>query len=105
MGKAKPIKVGDITYSTKGDATAFYRAMLNRYRPGDIVSAEDQQALIGLIQWHPDSKEKIGPGILEIGVMHADFNTQCFKLTRVDGSTEDFSYVECIRNAEPEVQK
>ncbi len=41
MGRAIPVSFGDIQFSRKGDAKAFLKAMLNRYRPGEVVADED----------------------------------------------------------------
>jgi hypothetical protein len=70
--------------------------MLNRYHPGDRVGDPDTVDLKSLLQLHTEAKRKIGAGIDHFEVMDGGFGTQCFKVVRVDGSSDDFSYGHCI---------
>lgn len=40
-GRSKPVELATRSFEKQGDATAFFKAMLNRYRPGERVSDED----------------------------------------------------------------
>ena len=96
VSKGQPIKLATRQFAKKGDAVAFFRAMLNRYKPGERVSEEDGKDLAELLRRHPESKEKIGPGIDHFEVMSADYSTQCFWVVRSDETIERFSFVACI---------
>lgn len=92
---AKVVHVGDLTFPSKGDATAFFQKMLHRYDLGDKVSAKDAAVLSHLLAAHPEASTKIGSGIASFSVRSADFNTRCFWVNRIDGSTEKFSFRAC----------
>lgn len=89
-------------FEKAGDATAFFRAMLNRYSIGDRVSAIDALDLAALLNRHEEKDEKVGSGIayFEVNKPPADtppFSTRCFWLIRKDGSRIDVSYVHCLK--------
>lgn len=94
---AKPITIGSLHFTKKGDATTYLRAMLHRYDVGDRVSVADEQVLRAAVQLHPDAEAKIGCGVAHFSVRSADFGSKCFWLNRIDGTTEKFSYKTCIR--------
>ncbi len=96
MGRAKPVVLSTRTFAKQGDAWVFFRAMLARYRPGDRVSDEDGEDLLGLLRRHPDASAKIGAGVDHFEVQEADYDTQCFRVVRHDGTWERFSYHVCI---------
>ncbi len=96
MGKAIPISLGRLSFEKKGDALLLVRETLNRYSPGDRVAPDDEELLWALIKRHPDALLKIGNGIDHFTVRSADYGTQCFWVVRIDGSTERFSYKECL---------
>ena len=96
MGVAKPIMIGDLEFAKKGDAVEYFKVMLNKYSPGDKVSEADGRLLAFLLGRHPETKAKIGSGIRHFNVRSADFGTQCFWITRSDGSTERFAFRSCL---------
>ncbi len=96
MGKAQPIEIGDYRFERKTDALVFMKEMLNRYHPGDTVSAADADFLILALKRHPESASKIGVGPKKFEVRSADYGTQCFWIVRNDGSEERFSYKSCV---------
>lgn len=93
---AKPITIGSTYFAKRGDATAFFQAMLNRYDVGDKVSAADEDMLRAALAMHPNADEKIGCGVKHFSVRSADFGSKCFWVNRTDGTTEKFSYSTCI---------
>jgi Protein of unknown function (DUF3223) len=93
---SKAIKLGDLEFARKGDAVEFLKKMLNRYNPGDRVSDQDGQVLALALARHPDADKKIGCGIAHFNVRTADFGTQCFWVTRTDGTTERFAFRSCL---------
>jgi len=96
MSRASAVQIGNLSFSKKGDALGFLRAMLNRYKPGERVNGDDASILAHALRRHPDAAVKIGPGIAHFDVRSADYGTQCFWVTRIDGTTERFSYKSCV---------
>lgn len=60
---AKPVRVGPLSFSRKGDANDFLKDMLYKYDLGDKVTDEDAAILTLLVHMHPEAAEKIGAGI------------------------------------------
>lgn len=96
MANAQTIKIAGHQFERKTDALAFMKVMLNRYRPGDAVSAADGAFLAEALKRHPEATTKIGPGISSFDVRSADYGTKCFWILRIDGSEERFSYKSCV---------
>jgi hypothetical protein len=93
---SKPFNIATRAFVKKGDAMEFFRAMLNRYRPGDIVNAADSSDLAALLKHHSEYPTKLGGGVAQFEVIVNIFKTQSFEIVRVDGSRDDFSYKHCI---------
>jgi hypothetical protein len=96
VGKRKPVDLGTRSFETRTDARAFFREMLNRYKPGDRVSEEDAKDLAALLDRHPEREHKIGIGIDRFEVARGDYSTQCFRVIRVDQTWANFSYPACV---------
>ena len=96
MAKAQPVEIAGQQFDRKTDALAFMKVMLNRYRPGDTVSAADGAFLAEALKRHPEARTKIGAGGRGFEVRSADYGTQCFWILRIDGSEERFSYKNCV---------
>lgn len=98
MGKARSIQVGTRHFEKAGDATAFFRGMLNRYRIGDRVSDVDGIDLVALLERHDEKDEKIGCGIeyFAVEAVPEPYSGKCFWIVRTDGSRIDFSYPHCL---------
>ena len=96
MARGKPIVLETRSFANQKEATAYFKEMLNRYRPRQRVSDEDGRHLRALLTRHAEYEEKVGVGIEYFEIMSAEFGTQCFRLVRVDGTGEDFSYPHCI---------
>lgn len=101
MPRGKPVVLERRSFANQKEATAFFRDMLNRYRPKQRVSDQDGADLAALLKRHSDYNEKVGVGIDHFEVMSAEFGTQCFRLVRMDGTGEDFSYPHCIAPRKP----
>lgn len=85
------------TFITKHALAAHTQAILQSYRPGEVLSVEDTAFVADLLLRHPRADEKIGDGIARIRVARIKFNATGFVLDRIDGTTIDFSYRQCIR--------
>jgi len=97
-----PINLPHRQFSTKTEATSFFREMLENYNDGDTVSSIYDNILFDLIQRHPEVEEKIGVGIASFYKdTSPNHPTSCFHVKRNDGSSTDFSIKTCINNASP----
>lgn len=93
---SKPIAIGALKFSSRGEAYQFLKAMLARYNVGDKVNAADSAVLKDALALHPESAAKIDGGVQSFSVRSADFGTKCFWVNRVDGSTEKFALRACV---------
>jgi len=96
VAKAQSIEIAGQKFEKKGDALAYMKAMLNRYRPGATVSGQDAAFLAEALKRHPEAPTKIGAGIRGFEVRSADYGTQCFWVLRTDKTEERFSYKSCV---------
>jgi hypothetical protein len=101
MGKARSITIATRTFAKAGDATLFFREMLNRYKVGDRVSDADGLDLAALVERHDEKAEKIGGGIAYFSVEAAPepYSGQCFWIVRVDGSRIDILILTALRKS------
>ncbi len=93
---SKSFVIDTRNFAKKGDAHAFFKEMLNRYRLGDRVNDADATDLRALLKHHTEYATKVGSGIDHFSVMTNLFDTQCFEIVRTDGTRDDFSYKHCI---------
>lgn len=100
-GRSKPVELATRSFEKQGDATAFFKARLNRYRPGERVSDEDGLDVAALLERHTEYVAKVGCGVSHFQVMMTEHGTQCFRIIRTDGSGTDFSYPHCISQRPP----
>ncbi|MHC4049209.1 DCL family protein [Bradyrhizobium sp. 25ACV] len=100
-GRSKPVELATRSFEKQCDATAFFKAMLNRYRPGERVSDEDGLDVATLLERHTEYVAKVGCGVSHFQVMMTEHGTQCFRIIRTDGSGTDFSYPHCISQRPP----
>jgi hypothetical protein len=97
----KSVNLATQDFPSQTAATAFYRAMLSRYSPGDRVSAEDCLHLAALLERHHEYKLKVGTGVDHFSVMLTEHGTTCFRIERNDGSGTDFSFYQCVEGRAP----
>ena len=100
-GRSKPVELATRSFGKQGDATAFFKAILNRYRPDERVSDEDSLDVAALLERHTEYVAKVGCGVSHFQVMMTEHGTQCFRIIRTDGSGTDFSYPHCISQRPP----
>jgi hypothetical protein len=101
MARSKPVELATQTFDKQADAVAFFKSMLNRYRPGERISDDDDLHLAALVERHSEYVAKVGCGISHFAVMMTEHGTQCFRIIRTDGSGTDFSYLHCIKGRPP----
>jgi hypothetical protein len=97
----KSVEIVTRSFASRGDATDFFKAMLNRYKPGDRVSDEDFLDLSALLERHHEYVQKVGVGLDHFEVIMTEHGSQCFRVVRIDGTGTDFSYVRCIKGTPP----
>jgi hypothetical protein len=98
---SKPVVIATREFASQGEATAFFKEMLNRYEPGQRVAETDFLDLSALLERHPEYAAKVGSGIDHFEVIMTDHGTQCFRVVRRDGTGTDFSYPTCVRGRAP----
>jgi hypothetical protein len=100
-GRSKPVELATRSFDKQGDATLFFKTMLNRYRPDERVSDDDGLDVAALLERHTEYVTKVGCGVDHFEVVMTEHGTQCFRIVRVDGSGTDFSYPHCISQRAP----
>ncbi|HEY3655223.1 MAG TPA: DCL family protein [Steroidobacteraceae bacterium] len=105
MSRSLPVEIATQAFPTKTAATEFFKSMLNRYAPGQRVSAEDGLELAALLERHTEYASKVGCGVSHFEVMMTEHGTQCFRIVRTDSSGTDFSYVHCISQRPPTLKQ
>lgn len=97
------IKLGSVTYATKTEAKASVKKLLASYSVGQQVEDwEHQMVLCDLVLMHESWKQKVGCGIAGFKVQREEkHQSKCFWLVRVDGTSTDFSYIECFNPSSP----
>ncbi|RWX51540.1 hypothetical protein VU01_11194 [Candidatus Electrothrix marina] len=104
MGRAKPIILPSKTFLTQGEATKFFKDMLNRYRDEEKINNEDGKLLFELLQRHPE--DKIKDKVAYFFRRHSpDQPTSCFHIMRTSGEPTDFSYPKCIKGTSPTIEE
>ena len=98
---SKPVKLPSRTFESKKEAREYCSTLLNSTPLKQKVSDYDCQILSELVAfYHPFSEFKIANGIDSIYVDYAigyeRFKQRCFHIKRLDGSSTDFSYNECL---------
>lgn len=101
MARSKPVEIATRSFENQSKATEFFKQMLNRYRAGDRVGADDGLDLSALLERHNEYTQKVGCGVDHFEVMATDHGTNCFRIVRTDGSGTDFSYRHCITQRPP----
>jgi Protein of unknown function (DUF3223) len=94
---AKPITIGAWTFGTQTEAINHIREVLYRRPLLTPIDGLDHDFLLALLSKHINAAEKIGDGVKHFTVEKAEGGTQCFYVTRVDGSRSDFSFMKCLR--------
>jgi hypothetical protein len=98
---SKPLDIGDLNFARKGDAAEHFRKILYRRDVGVALSEPDTTHVYWLLERHPEAAAKIGAGIKEFSTRRAMFDTRCFEIRRIDGSTTDFSVKPCLDGKAP----
>nr|WP_210297569.1 DUF3223 domain-containing protein [Bradyrhizobium sp. 2S1]MCK7672565.1 DCL family protein [Bradyrhizobium sp. 2S1] len=63
MGRSKPVELATRIFEKQGDATAFFKTMLSRYRAGEHVADQDSLDLVSLLERRTEYAAKVGCGV------------------------------------------
>lgn len=97
----KPLDIGDLSFARKGDAAEHFRTILYRHDADVALSEPDATYVYWLLERHPEAAAKIGAGVKEFSTRKAVYNTRCFEIRRIDGTTTDFSVRPCLDGKAP----
>ncbi|AAG12662.1 RNA polymerase IIA largest subunit, putative; 12353-6556 [Arabidopsis thaliana] len=76
------------------------KRILHSYEINELLNERDEGLVKMVLQLHPNSVEKIGPGVKGIRVAKSKHGDSCcFEVVRIDGTFEDFSYHKCVLGA------
>lgn len=105
---AKQYVVNGETFKTQGALVDRVREIIKRNKPGVMVDLFDTSFLRSLLDMHPEAAQKIGGGVVGFSVednpLYPGPKARGLRLHRVDGSSTDFSFWECIRPT-PHIKK
>jgi hypothetical protein len=93
----KPVVIGELQFSSKGEARTHFSEILNKYPLDSELSDSDFDDIVSLLLCHPKADEKVGSGVKSIKIGQGFYSSnRCFHVIRTDGSVEDFSIAKCI---------
>ena len=98
-----PCSIGRERFDSKKDRRSRIDNILRGHKTGKpIKDPEDHDLLCHLLHMHPDAAEKVGPGIKHFSVRKApEHFSDCFYVTRIDGTSVHFSLVKCLESKGP----
>jgi hypothetical protein len=102
MAKREPIIVAGETFQTKKAVEDRCREILYAYPIGARVAEHHAVFLYDLLKRHTEAETKIGFGVDHFTVQRAEQGSQCFNVTRIDGTRIDFSFKACLTPKTPE---
>lgn len=89
--------LGSRSFTSKKAVDAYMRQILYAAVIGCPLAGDDFCVVFNLLLRHPESDKKIGAGVAVLTVQtEPRWNTRHFQITRIDGSTTDFSFKKCI---------
>lgn len=108
MGNAIYVWLGKFKYRTKTAAIKRVRDILHYHPIGHILEGQEFRILEDVLNYHPNSEQKIGCGLQAIQIV---LEGRCelsgwrtdqrrFDLIRTDGTREDFSYQKAINSVQ-----
>ena len=88
--------IAGIQFRTKKSIIDYVHGILGRYQVGDELVGEDYEFALCLLQRHQRAVEKVGRGVRSIRKIENRKGDGAFELVRIDGTTTDFSFYNCI---------
>jgi hypothetical protein len=98
MKEEKNYELGFKSFKTKSAVTEHYKSILNSYELKDIINREHSVEVYHLLRNHPGVEIKMSKPIISIFVGGTEHGTRCFYLNYNDGTKDDFSYTQCVKN-------
>lgn len=93
----KTVVIGELQFSSKGEAKIYFSNILNKYPLGTQLSDSNFDDLMSLLLYHPKADEKVGSGVKSIKIDKGFYaSNRCFHIIRTDDSVENFSIIKCI---------
>ncbi|CAN6302009.1 unnamed protein product [Urochloa humidicola] len=98
-----PVKLGPKEFATAVEMFDYFFALLHSWSPQLDFNKYEQMVLEDLLKkGHAEPTKKIGAGIEAFEIRnHPVWQSRCFFVRRVDGSTDDFSFRKCVDNILP----
>jgi hypothetical protein len=90
-------------FKTKGRITQYVRDLIAAHSVGDVLQDGNHEFISELFKRHPEADRKIGAGIKRIEIILCPMygKNKVFKLVRVDGSSTDISWRQCVDGKPP----
>lgn len=85
-------------FPTQKDLIKSIQSILHGYPLGNYLNKNDFEFIMDLLSHHSEAREKIGCGVEAITTGKNQHGTTSFYIKRKDGSGDDFSYLDCIKN-------
>ncbi|XP_006649525.1 protein EMBRYO DEFECTIVE 514 [Oryza brachyantha] len=101
--EGKPVKLGPKEFATSVEMFDYFFALLHSWAPQLDINKYEHMVLEDLLKkGHAESDRKIGPGVEAFEIRnHPVWQSRCFFVRRVDGSSDDFSFRKCVDNILP----
>lgn len=93
----KSIFVNGQLFNSKKSLKTHIRSIVSRYKDDEFLGEADLQFMRSVLDFHRWRDEKIGVGVVSMTVRtNRPYATRGFWLTRLDNTTTDFSWIECV---------
>lgn len=92
--------IDDREFTSKKSVTDYVRTeILCKYADLVRISEDHLRFMVSLLQYHPWGEQKIGCGVVDMWIAkNLNFPTRGFFLSRTDGTTTDFSFLQCVQS-------
>jgi hypothetical protein len=97
--------IGAHEFASKAAAHRHLSAMLEVWWKQAEITGTDRDLLEVLIDQHPEAAITKGSGVRAFFVSHAEPKGRCFWVWRTDGSSEHFSFLQCLNGRTPDRTK
>lgn len=92
--------VYDKEFNSKKSVIDYVRTVKDKYEDFESLTDYDLKFMTNLLRYHPWGDQKIGVGVKRMWIeKHEDFPTRGFCLERLDGTSTDFSFYQCVEPA------
>lgn len=98
MGRAISVNINGQVFRKKEDLTTYIQSLVAKYAIGDFLTFEDRSFCLSLFESHPSYPAKIAPGVDRIQVLVQENGTVGFQIHKRDGTNDNISWTECVKN-------